>query len=153
MFCVLIFIIFVYRCLILCATCYICVCLCLYFLCFPVCASCLVMLVFLLKPRKQQEAVNNVTNVKFCFCLQMLEYLFFSIKAKKATGGGRTAVQQLLTGCDCSLSEASTLQNQQESQYCSIFALLAIFAIFAIFSIFSIYPISARFAIFKFSTI
>ena len=77
MFCVFFFIIFVYRCLILYVTCYICVCLCLYFLFFPVRGSCLVIFVFLSKPPKQQEAVNNVTNVKFCFCLQTLEYLFF----------------------------------------------------------------------------
>ena len=66
-------------------------------------------------------------------------------------------MQQLLTGCDCSLSEASTLQNQQQSQclnVCNICLTCNICDICNISDISKIVsPISARFAIFKSPTI
>ena len=116
------------------------------------------MFVFLLKPRKQQEAVNKVNNVKFCFCLQMVEYLFFyrSQESNRRWSNRSAAVtDRLRLQPFWGLKHFSTNSKANASIF-AMFAWLAIFAIFAIFSIYPIFaisPISARFAIFKSPTI
>ena len=113
-------------------------CVSVFMFVFPVCASCLVMFVFLLKPRKQQEAVNNVNNVKFCFCLQMVEYLvFYQSQESNRRWSNRSAAvtDRLRLQPFWGLKHFSTNSKANASIF-AMFAWLAMFAIFAIFSIF-----------------